>query len=132
MDTMFRRAKMLCGAGGLGLKVRIRRMLRQLGLIPNDSGYRYLIEALEIMVATEEPRAIVKDVYAEVARKENVTPVGVESSIRRMLWKIKEQNSELYQEMEALCKGEMSNARLLRLLADRQRSEIEQLEEEGC
>ena len=132
METMFRRARVLCGSGELDPNLRLRRMLSGLGLVPDDSGYRYLTKALEIMAFAQQPCAIVKDVYAEVARVEHVSPLGVESGIRRLMGQMKKQDSVMYRELEAMCGGEMSNSRLLRMLAERHKNEIERLEEERC
>lgn len=97
---------------------RVRRLLDRLALVPNDCGYLYLEDAVQAMVRTKAPHALVKDVYWEIAAVRGVSPQGVESGIRREIQRMQEKNTPLFQALRRQCGGDVSNGRALRFLAE--------------
>lgn len=60
------------------------------GITPNLLGYRYIIDALEII--NNEPKAIHqlhKKVYPQIAERYNTNAVGIERSIRTAMGRLK-------------------------------------------
>lgn len=110
---------------------RVRRLLDRLALVPNDCGYLYLEDAVQTMEQTEAPRALVKEVYQEVAAARGVSPQGVESGIRREIQRMQEKNTPLFQTLQRQCGGDVSNGRALRFLAECLHREKMQAAQEG-
>ena len=107
-----------CGKEPQAPLTRVRRLLDRLALVPNDCGYLYLEDAVQAMVRTKAPHALVKDVYWEIAAVRGVSPQGVESGIRREIQRMQEKNTPLFQALRRQCGGDVSNGRALRFLAE--------------
>ena len=107
-----------CGKEPQAPLTRVRRLLDRLALVPNDCGYLYLEDAVQAMVRTKAPHALVKEVYWEIAAVRGVSPQGVESGIRREIQRMQEKNTPLFQALRRQCGGDVSNGRALRFLAE--------------
>ena len=118
LKKLFERAQLICGEEPQAPLPRVRRLLDRLALVPNDCGYLYLEDAVQAMVRTKAPRALVKEVYREVAAARGVSPQGVESGIRREIQRMQEKNTPLFQALRQQCGGDVSNGRALRFLAE--------------
>lgn len=118
LQKLFERAQLICGEEPQAPLPRVRRLLDRLALVPNDCGYLYLEDAVQAMVRTKAPRALVKEVYREVAAARGVSPQGVESGIRREIQRMQEKNTPLFQALRQQCGGDVSNGRALRFLAE--------------
>ena len=118
LQKLFERAQLICGKEPQAPLPRVRRLLDRLALVPNDCGYLYLEDAVQAMVRTKAPHALVKEVYREVAAARGVSPRGVESGIRREIQRMQEKNTPLFQALRQQCGGDVSNGRALRFLAE--------------
>lgn len=131
LQKLFERAQLICGEEPQAPLPRVRRLLDRLALVPNDCGYLYLEDAVQAMVRTKAPHALVKDVYWEIAAVRGVSPQGVESGIRREIQRMQEKNTPLFQALRRQCGGDVSNGRALRFLAEYLHRETAQAGQEG-
>lgn len=70
-------------SGGVELHNRITEILTQLCIMPKYNGYNYIREAVKLAISESGGyKGISKAIYPEIARRLDVTPSGVERSIR--------------------------------------------------
>ena len=60
LQKLFERAQLICGKEPQAPLPRVRRLLDRLALVPNDCGYLYLEDAVQAMVRTKAPHALVR------------------------------------------------------------------------
>lgn len=68
------------------------RALIKIGIPTHMLGYRYCATAVELLLQEDRPRAIVKEIYGNVADQFETTPACVESAIRKAIRRSWEQN----------------------------------------
>ena len=68
-------------------KIRIKCILRKLGVPPHILGYTYATEAVNYMVSTTKESLLINDVYSHVASVYTTSQACVEASIRNAVKK---------------------------------------------
>ena len=63
----------------------------EVGIPPHVLGFRYCIAGVELLLETDGPCSIVKDVYAGVAERFDTTPSCVEGAIRKAIRRVWEE-----------------------------------------
>lgn len=85
--------------------IRIRYLLRSLGVPPHILGYMYATEAVNYMVSRPGKALLINDVYNHVAAIYTTSPICVEASIRNAVKKAIQCNTALFRRV---FKGEKS------------------------
>lgn len=79
------------------LKLRISKLLKQLGISPKLKGYSYIRAALEIILNDSQAiLAITKKIYPAIASRYNTSPSNVERAIRHAIIILWETDSRIY------------------------------------
>lgn len=79
------------------LRLRISKLLKQLGISPKLKGYSYIRAALEIILDDSQAiLAITKKIYPAIASMYNTSPSNVERAIRHAIISLWETDSRIY------------------------------------
>lgn len=108
----------------------VSRLIKEMGILPNITGYQYLREA--VMLLTEEPALksfIGRCIFQNIADKHNTEPRNVDRAIRCALdnaFKKMSGNSSDDSAMpeEFNCRKKRTNSRVITLLAEKARLEM--------
>lgn len=96
-------------------EIKIRKVLKKLGIAPNLSGYFYLIDAITMVHENKKKYMMaIVDLYTDVARKYNQTMPRVEKGIRNAISKI---DIELFKQTFGY-NGKMNNGVFIYMVAD--------------
>lgn len=118
LALVFERAAMLCArpAGEKRPAGKVELFLEEKGLTTADVGQSYMVRAVELLMENKLDCKLVRAVYAQIAKEENVKASAVESGIRRVIAKLRKENGPI---LEALLEpeGNYSNGRILKKLA---------------
>ena len=76
---------LLLGSDDNNLNNKINKLLLELGIAPNLTGFKYLVEAISIKVQNSDTNAT--DIYYQIAENQNTTSVRVERDIRHAIEK---------------------------------------------
>ncbi|MBR2734893.1 MAG: hypothetical protein IKE05_01715 [Clostridia bacterium] len=79
--------------------IRIKNLLRNLGVPPHILGYIYSAEAINYMVSCPNKTLLINDVYAHVAAIYTTSQICVEASIRNAVKKAYQSNNALFNEL---------------------------------
>ena len=116
--------------GATLVEVKVTRILRELGVPANYSGYQFLREAIVLTVEDYTyAQSITKLLYPEVAKRFNSTPVRVERSIRHAVETVfvrgsKEVINTYFGNSVNVPKGRATNSEFIATLADRIRMDL--------
>lgn len=83
------------------LEKRCERIYHSWGLSPYDSNSRYLTGAVRVMMAADHRLTIRKEILQKVAEANNATVAAVDSSLRRLVDVLDEQNRQGWQDFKA-------------------------------
>jgi len=101
----------------------IRQTLIDLGVPTHILGYKYMIEALHIIIHEDKPCFITKQVYAIIAEHNGTAVECVESALRKTVRRIYQSNNTFFQEVMKSSSNDNvkqpSNSKFLTLLAER-------------
>lgn len=108
----------------------ITEFIHNLGIPANLSGHRYLRQAIAMILAQQEPVAVTKRLYPDIARLNGTTPSRVERAIRHAIevaWN--RCDSDLLQATFGnsilRARGRATNAEFIYTVADRLQSRIQ-------
>ena len=79
--------------------IRIKNLLRSLGVPPHILGYLYATEAIDYMLSQPHKALLINDVYGYVASIYMTSQVCVEASIRNAVKKAIKSPSPLFEEL---------------------------------
>lgn len=96
----------------------IIRNVMELGVPTNILGFKYIAEAVKILITEENVYPISKQVYAPLAQKNNTTMECVESALRKTINRIYQLNNESIKKLLTEEKRP-SNGKLLTMLAQK-------------
>ena len=105
-------------------KLRITKMIRDLGVPANIKGYTYLRDAIYMALTKPEVvNTMTKVMYPEIARMNNTTPARVERAIRHAIEKAwSKGNNEFANKFFGytldMAKGKPTNSECIALIAD--------------
>ena len=118
LAMVFERAAMLCArpAGRKRSAGKVEIFLEENNLITADVGQSYMVRAVELLMENKLDCKLVRAVYAQIAKEENVKASAVESGIRRVVAKLRKENGPMLESL-AGPEGNYSNGRVLKKLA---------------
>lgn len=67
------------------MKSKTEKLLLALGIMPNLSGFRYLVDAIQIYAEAKGRMSITKELYPQTAARHNTTGIRVERAIRHAI-----------------------------------------------
>lgn len=79
--------------------IRIKYLLRELGVPPHILGYIYAAEAINYMVSTPDKLTLINDVYRYVAAIYTTSETCVEASIRNAVKKASKSPTPFFREL---------------------------------
>ena len=79
--------------------IRIKYLLRDLGIPPHILGYLYCAEAINYMASYNSESLLINDVYSYVASIYNTSEICVESSIRNAVKKAAKSRTPFFREL---------------------------------
>ena len=106
-------------------KVKISKVLKELGVSPSLNGFGYLREAIALVLTDDSllNRVITKQLYPNIAKKFNTTPSRVERGMRHAIERgFDKGNSELMEQIfgytVSSCSGRATNKEFIACVVD--------------
>lgn len=90
------------GTAAPGFPMDAAQAVLAAGIPPHVLGYRYCIAGVEMLLESQGPCSIVKDVYAGVAERFETTPACVEGAVRKAIRRAWEQNGGQFSALPGL------------------------------
>ena len=111
---------------GVDFHERLKRAVLDLGVPPNQLGFPYIVDAVEVLWKEEPSCSITKIVYPAVARLHTTTPDCVESVVRKTIHRIYEKNSPALHCMtgQPMDDKRLSNGKFLTVLMEKVRDGV--------
>ena len=118
LALVFERAAMLCAQTENAKRSagKVEAFLEKNSLITTDVGQGYMVRAVELLLENKMDCKLVRAVYAQIAKEENVKASAVESGIRRVIAKLRKENGPMLEKLLEP-EGNCSNGRILKKLA---------------
>lgn len=87
-----------------GLESDIRKTVMQVGIPTNILGYKYIVEAIEIMLEDRYVGNLAQNIYEKISYNNGTTPQCVESAIRNAIKRASDMNNDNF---KALFEGKI-------------------------